>query len=107
MWSVPVLSRKHYISLCYSETVAYLKCLRCIFCDRSFPPKNLFTCPHCGIIGVLDAAFDYESIAQVVWSAFGYSNQYLAKMKSRTFCDDEYAKTAEIDTALLEQRDLA
>ena len=43
---------------------------------------------------------------QEVWSAFGYTCEYLERMKSQSFRDEEYAKTGEIDSKLREQRHL-
>jgi threonine synthase len=36
--------------------------LRCLVCDAAYPYGNLFTCPRCGMEGILDVQYDYEAI---------------------------------------------
>lgn len=38
--------------------------LRCVFCGRVFPPRRLFTCPACGIQGILDVLYNYRAVAR-------------------------------------------
>jgi threonine synthase len=35
--------------------------LRCLLCGTDYPDGNIFTCPHCGIEGILDVQYDYEA----------------------------------------------
>jgi hypothetical protein len=39
-----------------------------------------------------------------VWRNFGYTHEYLERMKSQSFWDGEYAKVPEIDAALARSR---
>jgi threonine synthase len=36
--------------------------LRCLVCGKIIPYGNVFTCPDCGIEGILDVQYDYDSI---------------------------------------------
>lgn len=36
--------------------------LTCMICGTSYPYGNIFTCPACGIDGVLDVQYDYDAI---------------------------------------------
>jgi threonine synthase len=38
--------------------------LKCLVCGSTYPPGNIFTCPQCGIEGILDVQYDYEAIVQ-------------------------------------------
>jgi threonine synthase len=40
--------------------------LRCLLCNASYENGNLHTCPACGIQGVLDVQYDYDSAASVL-----------------------------------------
>ena len=40
--------------------------LRCVFCERVYPATRHFTCPRCGIQGILDVQYDYGAIARVL-----------------------------------------
>src|SRR5581483_7243123 len=40
----------------------FLKALRCVFCRRMYPAREIYTCPRCGISGILDVVFDYPAI---------------------------------------------
>jgi threonine synthase len=47
--------------------MSYVKQFRCTLCDRTFPPsEDLFTCPHCGELGILDIEYDYERMKELV-----------------------------------------
>jgi threonine synthase len=43
--------------------VNFVQCLQRVFCGRKYPARNYFTCPACGISGILDVQFDYGSLA--------------------------------------------
>ncbi len=45
-----------------SSNQTYVTHLVCLVCGAAHPYGNLFTCPDCGIQGVLDVQYDYESI---------------------------------------------
>src|SRR5512137_429083 len=36
----------------------------CIVCGTSYPYANAFTCPSCGIEGILDVQYDYARISK-------------------------------------------
>jgi len=36
--------------------------LKCLLCGSSYPHGNIFTCPRCGIEGILDVRYDYDRI---------------------------------------------
>ena len=38
--------------------------LKCVFCGGSFAARGHFTCPRCGICGILDVEYDYAAIAR-------------------------------------------
>jgi len=38
--------------------------LQCVFCGRVFRPGRCFTCPRCGIHGILDVQYDYRALAR-------------------------------------------
>ena len=40
--------------------------LRCVFCGGQYSPRVGFTCPECGITGILDVEYDYPAIARVL-----------------------------------------
>ncbi len=40
--------------------------LRCVFCGATFSPRVGYTCPRCGITGILDVQYDYHAIAKVL-----------------------------------------
>lgn len=40
--------------------------LRCLVCNASYENGNLHTCPKCGVQGILDVQYDYESAAKVL-----------------------------------------
>ena len=44
--------------------VEFVQGLQCIFCGNSYPPRVLFTCPACGVSGILDVRYDYPAIAR-------------------------------------------
>ncbi|MBZ5626153.1 MAG: threonine synthase [Acidobacteriia bacterium] len=42
----------------------FVQGLHCVFCDAIFPARALYTCPRCGITGILDVEYDYAGIAR-------------------------------------------
>lgn len=38
--------------------------LKCVFCGGVYPVRSHFTCPRCGIHGILDVQYDYPSLAR-------------------------------------------
>ena len=36
--------------------------LRCLVCGKIVQYGNVFTCPNCGVEGILDVQYDYDSI---------------------------------------------
>ena len=40
--------------------------LRCVFCGKLYSTRVGFTCPRCGITGILDVEYDYRAIARVL-----------------------------------------
>jgi threonine synthase len=40
--------------------------LVCVFCRSPFSPRVGYTCPRCGITGILDVQYDYPAIAKVL-----------------------------------------
>jgi threonine synthase len=46
--------------------VNFVQGLHCVFCDSLIPARVAFTCPGCGITGILDVEYDYAAIARVL-----------------------------------------
>lgn len=42
----------------------FVQGLQCVFCGTRYPPRVLFTCPTCGVSGILDVRYDYPAIAR-------------------------------------------
>ena len=42
--------------------------LTCFICGAEYPHGNIFTCPVCGIGGILDVCYDYDAIGKRVTS---------------------------------------
>src|SRR5271157_2952167 len=40
--------------------------LRCVFCGRLYSTRVEYTCPHCGVTGILDVEYDYRTIARML-----------------------------------------
>lgn len=38
--------------------------LKCVFCGSVYPAQSQFTCPRCGICGILDVQYDYPALAR-------------------------------------------
>ncbi len=44
------------------RTVEFIQGLRCVLCGRIYPARDIYTCPQCGVCGILDVLFKYDSI---------------------------------------------
>jgi len=42
----------------------FVESLRCTSCGATYPARALYTCPACGISGILDVQYDYSSVAR-------------------------------------------
>ena len=40
--------------------------LRCVFCGRLYSTRVSYTCPQCGVTGILDVEYDYRTVARVL-----------------------------------------
>src|ERR1019366_1983940 len=40
--------------------------LRCVFCGKVYSTRVAYTCPQCGVTGVLDVEYDYRTIAHAL-----------------------------------------
>src|SRR5579872_1125615 len=40
----------------------FVQGLRCVFCGKMYPARDIYTCPRCGISGILEVIFDYRAI---------------------------------------------
>jgi threonine synthase len=40
----------------------YVTGFECLVCHKKYDYGNLFTCPHCGIQGILDVQYDYDAL---------------------------------------------
>lgn len=40
--------------------------LRCLLCGAMYPHGELYTCPRCGIDGILDVEYDYDAVAEAI-----------------------------------------
>src|ERR1035441_3701376 len=40
--------------------------LRCTFCGRLYSTRVPYTCPQCGVTGILDVEYDYPAIARAL-----------------------------------------
>src|SRR5579871_958867 len=40
--------------------------LRCVLCGRTYPARDIYTCPRCGVTGILDVLFDYRAITRLL-----------------------------------------
>jgi threonine synthase len=41
----------------------YVTGLTCLVCGSTYPYGNIFTCPACGIEGILDVQYDYDAVS--------------------------------------------
>ena len=46
--------------------MTFVSGLKCMFCGAVYPPGRHFTCPRCGITGILDVQYDYAAIRRVL-----------------------------------------
>jgi len=44
----------------------FVQGLRCVFCGRIYTRRDIYTCPQCGVSGILDVLLDYRSIARLL-----------------------------------------
>jgi threonine synthase len=44
------------------STPQFVTGLKCLICGNIYPHGNIFTCSHCGIQGILDVQYDYNSV---------------------------------------------
>jgi threonine synthase len=49
-----------------SKGGSFVTGLRCLVCNASYENGNLHTCPKCGVQGILDVQYDYDSAAKVL-----------------------------------------
>src|ERR1035441_2831712 len=40
--------------------------LRCVFCGKLYSTRVAYTCPQCGVTGILDVEYDYRTIARAL-----------------------------------------
>lgn len=54
-----------------------IKYLKCVNCGREYDQEEaIYTCPECGIKGILDIVYDYEALASRVNRAYFDSGEY-------------------------------
>ena len=54
-----------------------IKYLRCVNCGREYDQgEAMYTCPECGIKGILDIVYDYEALASTISRAYFDSGEY-------------------------------
>ena len=44
----------------------FVQGLKCLFCETAYPVRVGFTCPRCGIAGILDVQYDYAGVARIL-----------------------------------------
>ncbi len=44
----------------------FVQGLQCVFCDAVYPTRIPYTCPRCGITGILDVTYNYAAIGRSV-----------------------------------------
>jgi threonine synthase len=49
----------------FKKPTNFILSLKCVVCNREYPSKHMYTCPNCGIQGILDVQYDYEKIKSV------------------------------------------
>jgi threonine synthase len=42
----------------------FVQGLRCVFCGRIYPARDIYTCVQCGVAGILDVIYDYRALAR-------------------------------------------
>src|SRR5260370_13296577 len=46
--------------------VKFVQGLECVCCGTTYPARLSYTCPRCGISGILDVKYDYPAIARAL-----------------------------------------
>jgi len=46
--------------------VSFVQGLKCLFCETAYPVRVGYTCPRCGIGGILDVQYDYAAIRRIL-----------------------------------------
>jgi len=46
--------------------VSFVLCLQCVACGRQYSTHVPYTCPACGITGILDVQYDYAAVLRVL-----------------------------------------
>jgi threonine synthase len=49
----------------FKKPTNFILSLKCVVCNREYPSKHMYTCPNCGIQGILDVQYDYEKINSI------------------------------------------
>jgi len=44
--------------------MSFVTGLTCVMCGAEYPPRDLMTCPRCGVTGILDVRYDYGAVAR-------------------------------------------
>jgi len=67
------VSRHSVIIICFAGVavreefnVKFVEGLECVLCGTIYPARLSYTCPRCGISGILDVRYDYAAIARVL-----------------------------------------
>src|ERR1039457_2228198 len=50
----------------WSFDVKFVQGLHCVFCDSLYSRRVPYTCPRCGIAGILDVEYHYARIARIL-----------------------------------------
>jgi len=48
------------------DVASFVTGLRCVLCSRVYPAGRCFTCPCCGIAGILDVQYDYPALSRAL-----------------------------------------
>jgi threonine synthase len=57
-----LLLRADNLSRVNSRLTGFVTGLKCVFCQREYAASKLFTCPRCGIRGILDVQYNYPAV---------------------------------------------
>ncbi len=49
----------------FKKPTDFILSLKCVVCNREYPPEHMYTCPNCGLQGILDVQYDYEKINSI------------------------------------------
>ena len=44
----------------------FVQGLKCLFCETAYPVRVGYTCPRCGITGILDVQYDYTGVGRIL-----------------------------------------